>query len=185
MPKVSARKHQLARRAALSPDECHRASLLIAQRLSQLPEYRAARTIALYSPIRNEVDVSGLLSDALMAGKRVVFPRVRDKEIDFLAVTSVAQLVPGAFGVAEPVDGEPVAVEDIDLFVIPGVAFDRSGHRLGYGKGYYDRVLARLKRQTTVGVAYGLQVVDTLPTEGHDQRLSMLVTEETIQRFPD
>lgn len=185
MPKISVRKRQLAQREALSPEECRRASRLITQRLAQLPEYLAARTVALYSPIRNEVDISGLLPAALSAGKRVVYPRVRDTEIDFHVITSLTQLHPGGFGVAEPLAGEVVAVAKIDLLVVPGVAFDGNGHRLGYGKGYYDRVLARLKKQTAVGVAYRVQLVDALPTEGHDQRLNVLVTEETIQRFPD
>jgi len=185
VPKISVRQRQLARREALSPEECDRASRLIVRRLTQLPEYLAARTVALYSPIRNEVDISELLPAALGAAKRVVFPRVRDAEIDFLVVTSLAQLYPGRFGVAEPLAGEVVAVAQIDLLVVPGVAFDGNGHRLGYGKGYYDRVLARLKKQTAVGVAYRVQLVDALSAEEHDQRLNVLVTEETIQRFPD
>lgn len=185
VPKVPIRKRKLAQRDALPVAVQRRDSVLICERLARLPEYRAARTVAFYSPIRNEVDISGLLPSALAAGKQAVFPRVSGGEIDFLSVASLEALRPGAFGVAEPVGAKVVAVTEVDLLVVPGVAFDRFGHRLGYGKGYYDRVLSRLCEQTAVGVAYELQLVDELPTESHDQRLNMLVTEETVLRFPD
>ena len=115
---------------------------------------------------------------ALGAGKQLVYPRVDGETLVFEEVNDLSRLAPGAFGVLEPRGGRAVAVDRIDVLLVPGVAFDRSGHRLGYGKGFYDRAIAKCSDNTVrVGFAYDFQVVDALPVGEHDQPVAALMTE--------
>lgn len=178
MSKVAKRQEFLARRKQLDASTFQRLSLLIQQRLVAAEVFREAETLALYSPINNEVKTDYLFSAALAEGKRVCYPRVCGGNLEFLAVNSVTDLVPGTFGVAEPVAGAEFSVSAIDLVVVPGVAFDSSGHRLGYGKGFYDRELAKASETTaSVGLGYEFQLCGFLPKEVHDRSLDYLVTE--------
>lgn len=116
----------------------------------------------------------------LEAGKRVVVPKVQGRRLALFEVNDPArELAPGAFGVLEPKPGalRPVAVERLDLVLVPGLAFDRRGHRLGRGEGYFDRLLARLPKSTpTIGVCYDFQRVDRLPNEPHDQAVGAVIS---------
>ena len=94
------------------------------------------------------------------------------------------QFVPGRFGIPEPEGGSPVSLSELDLMVVPGVGFDLHGHRLGYGRGYYDRVLAgESRRPTLVGLCFEQQVVDRLPRDPHDVCVDLLITEQHSWRF--
>jgi len=183
MPKRPIRKNCLQARRQLDAEECARLSLVIQQFVLSLPEWAAAATVALYSPIHNEVATDLLLQRAFAEGKRVVYPRVTETKLQFSRVHPGEVLLPGAFGVREP-EGESFPLEEIDLMFVPGVAFDLGGHRLGYGKGYYDQALADADSATRrVGLAFNLQVVAQLPAEGHDVRMDLLITETEIRRF--
>jgi 5-formyltetrahydrofolate cyclo-ligase len=100
--------------------------------------------------------------------------------VEFVAVETLAALQPSRFGICEPRSGEAVPLARIDLVVLPGVAFDKKGIRLGYGLGCYDRALAAIERPTLVGLAYDFQVVNALPREEHDIPVDMVVTERKI-----
>ncbi len=109
---------------------------------------------------------------------------MRDAELEFVRVDSRADLAHGAFGVMEPSGRDLVAPAQLDLVVVPGVAFDRSGYRLGYGKGFYDRALHDTTAKTVhVGLSYEFQLVGALPAEKHDIGMDLIVTEEHILRF--
>ncbi len=138
----------------------------------------SARTLALYSPINNEVATEHVFAVATELGKQVYYPRVVGEELEFLEVCSIDELMPGSFGVGEPGIGEKISVAELDLLVVPGVAFDVRGHRLGYGRGYYDRQLSRKTAGTiSVGLCFKIQLCDLLPTEQHDQALDYIATE--------
>jgi len=147
-----------------------------------LDVFSEAATIALYAPIRNEVDTALIFGEARRVGKRVLYPRVCNEEMLFYEVEDAGELKQGAFGILEPcVTGEGLPPDAADLIVVPGVAFDSSGHRLGFGKGYYDRFLARLRRPVIlVGLCHDFQLLKQVPREEHDIRMQYIVTEQRV-----
>lgn len=184
MPKRPFRAQMLQQRRSLSPEAGVRLSRAIQQQLLALPEYRDCELLALYSPVRNEVQTDLVAAHARQSGKRLAYPRVEGDGMVFHEVVADEALHCGAFGVCEPVQTRPVAATEIGLAIVPGVAFDRNGFRLGYGKGYYDRFWGHGERHAfLVGFAYGFQLVPQLPSEAHDLRLDLLLTEEGPLRF--
>lgn len=184
MPKKPIRAALLAQRKHLSLDTCLHQSLVVQEQFLQLPEFAAARTLALYSPILNEVFTEEVFAQARKLGKRVVFPRVQGPEMQFFEVAGHEELQAGNFGILEPQGAQPVPIAELDLLVVPGVAFDQAGHRLGYGKGYYDRLLPqRSPHCCMVGFCFEFQLVASLPAEAHDIRMDLLVTEQRTLRL--
>lgn len=185
MPKRSIRTRFLAERNSRSVDFCSDSSRKIQQQLVQSELFLRASTVALYSPIRNEVHTSLVAEKALEGNKTLLYPRVRDEELEFLEVTELSDLAPGAFGVLEPCQGRVLPVAQIELIVVPGVVFDQRGHRLGYGRGFYDRTLSCCGENCSkVGFAYDFQLVKDLPSAEHDEKLSVLITEGRMMTIP-
>lgn len=181
MEKHATRQQLLQRRQQLDKATCLDLSWRVQQQLLDSECFSRAETLALYSPVNNEVGTGRLLTVALSHGKRICFPRVSGKELQFVLVKSLDELQPGAFGVAEPVGEDLVCARQIDLIAVPGVAFDREGFRLGYGKGFYDRELSRMTQATvSVGLCYDFQLCKTLPIEDHDQQLDYIATETRL-----
>lgn len=171
------------RSALLTPQDTI-AGEMILRRILNLPEFRKlipdAAVVGLYSPIRMEVNLlahAGLLRDK---GILVALPRIYGDTLAFSRLNSGTNLKPGVFGIMEPLpDEETVAFQDLYAVCLPGLAFDRKGARLGYGKGYYDRFLTQQgdgRRPILIGVGYDFQLLDTVPQEPHDQRLDYIVT---------
>jgi len=184
MPKRSLRSSMLAQRSSLSAEQWQLNSLRAQERLLGLELFQQARWVALYAPLQNEIDTALLFAAARRAGKRVWYPLVCGKQLAFHEVTALEQLSRGSFGILEPCPvmvGQEQAVPD--LIVVPGVAFDLHGHRVGFGKGYYDRYLAELQQlPLLVGLCHDFQLCDQVPAEGHDIRMHCLVTESrTVQ----
>ncbi|MDY6850188.1 MAG: 5-formyltetrahydrofolate cyclo-ligase [Thermodesulfobacteriota bacterium] len=178
MPKTTIREALLRQRRRLPADQCMSLSLDIQSYLMALDLFREAGTLALYSPVQNEVYTEALFAEARQQEKRVVYPRVCGDDLEFIEVVSRSDLVHGCFGVLEPGAGLRVDVGEIDLLVVPGVAFDQVGHRLGYGKGFYDRALrAAPPSCRLVGLCFDFQRVPALPSEAHDVRMHAVVTE--------
>lgn len=183
MPKRSIREAILSQRRHLSAEVCFARSLKVQQRVLQTPIYQQAETLALYSPVRNEVFTEEIFQSALDHRKRIAYPLVRGNEIDFIEVVRREDLQPGTFGVLEPCSGATIGVRDLDLLVVPGVAFDLAGHRLGYGKGFYDRALHLIAGQgRLIGLCFEMQIVNELPAQSHDVRMDLIVTENRIIR---
>jgi 5-formyltetrahydrofolate cyclo-ligase len=184
MPKRSIRSHFLAERKSRSSQVCADLSSEVQRRFMCSDLFRDARCLALYSAIHNEVSTDAIVGQALDSDKSLVFPRVSGEDLEFVMIESPAELVSGAFGVKEPKGCNLVPVEKVDLFVVPGVAFDKRGHRLGYGRGYYDRALAKCPSHCMkVGFAYDFQLVEELPATDYDETLSMLITESQTLNF--
>lgn len=184
MLKSSIRDKILTQRRQQSVESALAKSIKIQQRLAATSEFRHAGSVALYSPIHGEVFTEGLFDVCRQEGRTLAYPRVRGEQLDFVQVEQRHELAPGGFGVLEPTGSLPVLPSALDLIVVPGVAFDGSGFRLGYGKGFYDRALhAKSSTAVLVGVCFELQLVDVLPAESHDIRMNMVVTEERILRF--
>ncbi len=159
-----------------------RASLQIVSQLVALKAFSEAEAIALYAPLPGEVDVGELLRARFAEGAPLWLPRMRaDGALDFVAVGSMGELRQVRHGIREPRPDLPATpIAELDLLVLPGLAFDRRGVRLGRGGGFYDRSLggaSRDSRPRLVGVAFGCQRVERLPAAPHDLRVDTLVTE--------
>lgn len=180
MPKRQLRKDMLERRLSMNEAEVMEKSFKIAQHLRRLDVFNKSRTLALYSPIKNEVDTKAIFNFAIESDKLVFFPRTENKSINFYLVRNLNELQPGKFKIMEPpLTSQSIPLEKIDLFLLPGVAFDRFGFRLGYGHGYYDRVICKVKA-VLVGLAYKFQVVDDIHHTENDIKVHMIVTEEGV-----
>src|SRR6266496_395603 len=170
-------------RLRLAPGERAARSRDIASRLVSLAPWARAGTIGLYSPMGAEVDTSDLAAAAAAAGKRVAFPRLSggERALSF-AICAPGDLVPGDLRTREPPPGAPaLPVSDLDLVLVPGVAFDLGCRRLGRGRGHYDATLARLRGGATrIGLAFELQIVPQVPFEPHDVTLDAVVTEARV-----
>jgi 5-formyltetrahydrofolate cyclo-ligase len=184
MPKRSIRTRFLAERRSRPLESCVGSSAEIQQRFLRSELFLRSEFLALYNAIHNEVLTEIVSTRALEVGKTLVYPRVKDNDLEFVEVLSLTELAPGAFGVLEPQGDRLRVAEELDLVVVPGVAFDQSGHRLGYGRGFYDRALLACRADCTkVGFAYDSQLLDTLPSTEHDQKLSVLMTESHTLNF--
>ena len=157
-------------------------SRIIFAKVIALPVFQSARTILFYASFRGEVDTFALMREATALNKRVALPLIRKKEqrIVPMLIKTLSELKPGLHGIMTPVDvpKDRLDTAELDLVVVPGVAFDRRHNRLGRGAGYYDRFLSGLPATTpTLGLAYDLQVVDAIAgIEAHDRPVTYLVT---------
>jgi 5-formyltetrahydrofolate cyclo-ligase len=182
MPKRSIRRSMLAHRKSLTPEEFRSASLRIQKSFLETVNYSRACSIIVYSPIHQEVDTELIVRSALESGKRVAFPVVVGHELVFREVQDISSLQRGAFGILEPCPtGKVVVPEDSDILILPGIAFDLNGHRIGYGKGYYDKTLHRIEGHgKIVGLCYDFQLVDEILGEAHDVKMDLIITDKRI-----
>lgn len=155
----------------------------IRSRVEELPLFQAARCIALYHALPGEVQTALWLERWRAMGKRLVLPLVEGDDLRLLPYEGPASLVPGAFGIMEPVSVSGVrSVEDeVELVIVPGVAFDRRLNRLGRGRGFYDRLLSTL-RVPRIGICFQFQLFDEIPAEPFDRRMDIIVSEQ--ERLP-
>lgn len=166
------------------PSAIRQKSRAIWERFSSLQNYRSASAIALYCSIVREREVMTIpmIEMALVQGKKVCLPKVMHDSLEFFSIRDVRQdLSEGAFGILEPITGDRVDPQNIDLVVVPGVAFDVKGNRVGFGRGYYDRFLRRArKRASIVALAFEFQIVDRVPATEYDVRVHKIVTEKRV-----
>jgi 5-formyltetrahydrofolate cyclo-ligase len=184
--KADLRTRVLARRARLPERERAAKSAAIRAHLQALPEVMRARTVIGYAAFGAEVDVDPLLDDLALLGRGVFLPFVEGPDLGIARVADLAtDLAPGYRGVREPkaIGRRPANPQRCEVAIVPGVAFDRHGGRLGYGGGHFDRLLARLRPSTpVVAVAFGVQLVEAVPREPHDIPMDVVVTEEEALR---
>lgn len=183
MPKHTLRSQLLAERRSLKHDAWLASSLSAQQNLLSLEEYSRAGCIALYASIHKEADTADILAAAFKAGKRVLYPAVCGHQMVFRLVEALEQLREGTFGILEPCPtGIEHQADEADLIVVPGIAFDRSGHRIGYGKGYFDRFLRHPGRKAClVGLCHDFQLIDgAIPADRHDIAMDIIVTDRRI-----
>jgi 5-formyltetrahydrofolate cyclo-ligase len=171
-----------ARNALADKDDLSR---LICDRLVGLPEYQAATTVMYYVDVRSEVRTRHYLQTALGHGKRIVVPYCVADELETFLLTDMDQLAVGMYKILEPktelrtVPELKVPVDELQLIVVPGVAFDRQGGRLGHGKGYYDKLLEHAKPETPlIALAFECQLFPEIPMQEHDIYMDKVVTEK-------
>jgi 5-formyltetrahydrofolate cyclo-ligase len=181
------RRTVLLRRDKLPEQERARASdAIVAQVIQLLARIPAGATIALYAPKGSEVDTTRIDAFARERPLRVAYPRIveGDRRLAFYEAT-LGELAPGHFGILEPSPRAPaVALSELAAVIVPGLAFDRGGGRIGWGRGYYDATLVAAPSALRIGVAFECQLVDEVPREPHDARVHYVVTEATAYRAP-
>lgn len=186
--------HKRALRAALrqrlmslTPGELHDRSAAATRRLAETGEFRRAKAVMIFLPLRYEVDACPVALKGWQAGKVVTVPLVSYQQKHMIPVTLRSLDDPmdtDGYGVRTPTTQEPYPIELIDLVVVPGLGFDREGGRIGRGGGFYDRFLSQESfRGVACGLALSDQVIDSVPRHEHDVPLDMLVTDEGVLRF--
>ncbi len=180
--KEAIRKQYKQLRDGLSKQQVEEWSAQIAQQLLSCAAFREADYVYAYYPLGNEADVRLAVTEAFAQGKRVAFPKVFHETMQYFEVTSLSQFEKGSFCIMEPIEDHPVdwREEESLLVLTPGVAFDKSGNRLGFGKGYYDRHFADVAKITMAGIGYSLQFAEQLPADPRDVPLQILISEKEV-----
>jgi 5-formyltetrahydrofolate cyclo-ligase len=183
--KRAAREYARAARCALDPASCSRAAQSLADSLGSLPEVVIARTVLAYGATPEEIDPAIAVERLRSCGVTIAYPRIEAPGVLGLhVVDDESELVRGPFGLTQPTEKAPrIQAREIDAVIVPGVAFDANGWRLGYGGGYYDRLLPVLRDDCArIGVAYDEQVLESIPAQEHDVRMHVVVTPTRILR---
>jgi 5-formyltetrahydrofolate cyclo-ligase len=176
------RAQMRARRDALEARWRASASAAIVAKLLRLKPWGAARCVLAYSSIGSELQMAPLLATTLAQGKRLLLPRINQTQhcLDLYRVSDMQRdTQAGVWGIREPhASGTQVSAGDVDLVIVPGLAFDPTGNRMGYGGGYYDQLLPRLdSRCWRIALAFDTQVVAEVPHGANDQRVDLIITE--------
>jgi 5-formyltetrahydrofolate cyclo-ligase len=168
----------LKMRNKLNPQEIAKRSKIIQDFVVNTKEFQQAKVVGAYFAIGSEVMTELIIGRAKMLGKKIALPRVEKDKITFYELPLANNLVKGKFGIMEPPPYEPM--RKIDIMAVPGVAFDMKGNRLGYGKGFYDQLLANERAKFSIGLAYSFQLVENLPYDQYDERLDAIASEDGI-----
>ena len=154
----------------------------IAERLFAHPDFKSAKTILFYASTKHEANTHEMIEDALMAGKKVALPATDMKChcLHIFEIKCLRDVEPGQFGILEPVKGKssPIKPASVDLVIVPGLAFDCKGNRIGYGMGFYDSLLKQMPHAKAIALAFEFQLVEEIPSEAHDVRVHRIITEE-------
>jgi 5-formyltetrahydrofolate cyclo-ligase len=180
---IRARGLQLRRNLA----DKDRRSVAVCERFRTLTQYADAATVLVTMHIRAEVRTTDLVTSTLHTGKRLVVPYCQGDDLKLFLLADLTELSVGTFGILEPQEplrsapAKQVAPGELDLLAVPGVAFDRSGGRVGHGRGYFDRLLRCLRPDAcSIGLAFECQLFDRVPMEEHDVALDGIVTEKGV-----
>jgi len=174
------RKRALELRDGIPADIRDAYSQLIRKRTMEYLRSISAGFVHCYIGFRSEVSTHGIIEDLLEQEVKVAVPIVRDQKMVHSSLNDLQDLHPGKFGVPEPVSPIEISLTGLDAVIIPVVAFDGSGMRLGYGKGFYDRFLSELPPEIRrIGLAFSNQEMDIIPILSHDQLMNILFTEQS------
>jgi 5-formyltetrahydrofolate cyclo-ligase len=174
------RKQMLGIRRALSLEQKVAADRRIAEQLLGRVEVAAAQTICIYLSLSEEVDTKFIIAELFARKKTVVVPKVVGVHLELEAITTLDDLNVGAFGILEPTSSARAAHSpDVDLYIVPGIAFDEEGFRVGWGKGYYDKLLAGTS-VPRIGLAYTVQLIAQVPHTSYDVPMTVVITDKRI-----
>jgi len=183
--KKSIRKAILRERNFLLESEILDKSLKIQKNVIKTSIFLDAKTVGIYSNIGSEVQTNLIMENIVNSSKKLAYPRVVGDKIQFFSIEnndlSKMKVEKNRFNIPEPPYNDSKVIDFFDLLIIPGIAFDRKGYRIGYGYGYYDRYLSKRNYLNSIGLGYEFQVLDfTIPKMAHDQKLDMIITENRI-----
>ena len=175
MDKKELRRQIREKKREMTPEQIELASEKLKELFLATEQYREAKTVYGYLPYNQEVRTVSMLQQALAEGKRVAVPKVYGDEMKFIYLTDLAQVAEGYAGIPEPVADGPVADDPTALVLMPGLVFDKEGHRIGYGGGFYDKFLTEEPGHPTVALCYDFQIVKELPTEKFDVPVDLVL----------
>lgn len=175
MDKKELRRQIREKKREMTPEQIESASEKLKELFLATEQYREAKTVYGYLPYNQEVRTVSMLQQALAEGKRVAVPKVYGDEMKFIYLTDLAQVAEGYAGIPEPVADGPVADDPTALVLMPGLVFDKEGHRIGYGGGFYDKFLTEEPGHPTVALCYDFQIVKELPTEKFDVPVDLVL----------
>lgn len=187
--KETLKKIILEKKKALTKEEINEKSTKIKQSLYSLTEFKKAKNIMFYVSFDNEVDTQEIIKELLAKKeKEVVVPYVikGSKNLQLSELKNFNELEPKTFGILEPKEAniKNFDINKLDLVIVPGIVFDKNGHRIGYGFGYYDRFLKKLnKNAIKIGLTFEFQLVDKIPEEMHDVPMNIIISENRILRI--
>lgn len=168
MDKKELRRQIREKKRAMTQEEIISRSTRLGELLRSSQVYKDAETIYFYLPYNQEVRTVPMLEQAIRDGKKVAVPKVYGDDMKFLYLEDLSRIGKGYAGIPEPIDDEPVAEDPRALVLMPGLAFDPEGHRIGYGGGFYDKFLAREPEHPTVALCYEFQMLPKVETEEFD-----------------
>ncbi len=178
LPKNELRLQMKQRLAALTPKEHHDLNLSLYSKFIKLKALKEIGYIMVYYSVRNEVETVAIINYLLDIGKTVALPVCTpERDLKAAVINNLSELQPASFGLMEPGPGSALFdYAELELIIVPGVAFDEKGNRLGHGAGYYDRFLSKNLNAYKLGLAYDFQLVPALPAERHDIKMNGLLT---------
>lgn len=168
MDKKALRSMIREKKRAMTEEEICQRSEALGKLFAESAFYKEAKTIYGYLPYNQEVRTVAMLEQAILDGKRVAVPKVYGEEMRFIYIEDMSAVEKGYAGIPEPVADGPVARDETALVLMPGLAFDAQGHRIGYGGGFYDKFLQREPTHPTLALCYDFQLLERLETEDHD-----------------
>ena len=168
MDKKELRSKIREQKRAMTPQQIESASQKLVELFLATEQYRQAKTIYGYLPYNQEVRTVPLLEQALADGKKVAVPKIYGDEMRFIYLADLNQVEKGYSGILEPIENGPLGDDPTALVLMPGIAFDKEGHRIGYGGGFYDKFLAKEPNHPTVALCYDFQMMPHLETEAYD-----------------
>ena len=177
--KKDIRRQVIAERNEMSKEQWWEESLRITDKLITHPFFLSADEIYCYIDCKNEVATKKIFEEAWKQGKKTACPKVIGDEMEFYYIQSFEELEPGYFGVKEPITTMRAQGKKV-LVIMPGVAFDKKNHRIGYGKGFYDKYLNRNSNYSRVAIAFSFQVLDDVPSDKYDMNPQLIFTEDNI-----
>ncbi len=180
--KKEIRRKMLALRRALSDDEAEKKADCLTEQILSLPEYKKAKRIMAFLAMKGESNLDRLIALALSEGKEVYVPVcLPERQMEAGRLLDMDHFVKGPLGLRDlPKGYDTIAPEELDLVLVPGVACDRAGNRLGMGAGYYDRYLTRVPLEKRVAALWDFQVVEAIPSEPFDRKMAKIVTDTGI-----
>ena len=175
MDKKELRSQIRACKRAMTQEQIENASAVLAQKLYATEQYQNAATVYGYLPYNQEVRTVPILQQALRDGKKVAVPKMYGDTMRFICLSDLSAVKPNEYGIPEPLADGPVANEPNALVIMPGLAFDDKGNRMGYGGGYYDKFLAAEPNHPTVALCYAFQMVPSIPTDTYDIPVDLVI----------
>ena len=172
------RNELIEKRNRLSVYEVLEKSNRIISKLIEMEEFRKAKKLLCYVSFDNEVYTHGLIKEYAKE-KKIAVPVVRGNELILSYINDWKELSTGAYGILEPKKIKMANPQEIEVAILPGIAFDKRGYRIGYGKGYFDRLLPKMNA-LKIALAFDFQLLDSLPNEKHDVKMDMIITEKRI-----
>lgn len=175
MDKKALRKEIRDKKRAMTSEQIESASARLAELFLNSDAYRDAKTIYGYLPYNQEVRTVPILEQAVRDGKQVAVPKVYGEEMRFILMEDLSKVATGYAGIPEPIEDGPVAQDETALVLMPGLAFDPAGHRIGYGGGFYDKFLEKEPDHPTVALCYDFQMLPHLETDAHDIPVDLVI----------